>query len=243
MSSPIDDPSLRPSQAQLTGTLTREPYFGRSSSGEAFVRLRMETTMTYTDRNDRIQSRTEEHRLVAFEPLASQILVQGLRKGDHLDVDGDLRVRSRKTDDGESIRTAEIVLKTFQRVHELERGRNEMQLYGVVRETPTPVDRSGLAILPVSLAVPVRNREGMLSGASDWHNVVLKGRAAEAAQRVLQKGDVISIRGPATTRKIERDGATKTFHDVQAVSFRVHARADKLTEEPNANVLRHGRAL
>jgi len=232
MSPAHDDPSIRPSQTQLTGTLVREPYFGRSSKGESFARLSVQTTQTYTTRNNELRSHTEEHSVVAFEPQAGQLLIQGLRKGDHLDIDGDLRVRSRTTEDGQSIRSSEIIVKEFQRVHELERGRNETQLYGAIRETPTLLNVNGLALLPISVAVPVRNRDGALVGTSDWHNVVLKGKAADAAARILQKGDVISLKGSIGSRTVERDGISKTFHDVQAISFRVHARENTIGQEP-----------
>lgn len=227
-----DDPSIRPSQTQLTGTLARDPYFGRSATGDAFARLTLQTTATFTDRNNEVRSHTEEHSIVAFDPYSTQLLLQGLRKGDHLDVDGDLRVRSRKGEDGQSIRSSEVVMKEFHRVRELERGRNETQLYGVVREEPHLVNASGFSLLPISLAVPVRGRDGALTGSSDWHHVTLKGRAAEAAARILQRGDVISLKGSLGSRTVEKDGATRTFHDVRAISFRVHARENTIGHEP-----------
>lgn len=66
--------------------------------------------------------------------------------------------------------------------------------------------------------------------AADWHNVVIKGKAAENVEERLNKGDLVLIKdGQIKQRKYESNGETKYLTEIVAYRFEVILR--KKTEE------------
>jgi len=49
---------------------------------------------------------------------------------------------------------------------------------------------------------------------TEWHNIVMWGKAAEIAQKYLKKGDQVYIEGKLQTRSWEKDGVTRYTTEV-----------------------------
>ena len=56
---------------------------------------------------------------------------------------------------------------------------------------------------------------GELKDRTEWHNVTLWGKRAEALARILTKGDRIMVEGRMETRSYEADGTTKYITEVR----------------------------
>ncbi len=55
---------------------------------------------------------------------------------------------------------------------------------------------------------------------TEWHNIVVRNKAAEICEKYLSKGDLIYIEGRLKTRQWQgEDGATRYTTEVQATDF------------------------
>ena len=55
---------------------------------------------------------------------------------------------------------------------------------------------------------------------TEWHNIVVRNKAAEICEKFLSKGDLIYIEGRLKTRQWQgEDGATRYTTEVQATDF------------------------
>lgn len=75
---------------------------------------------------------------------------------------------------------------------------------------------SGMAVAKFSLATSERkkNQQGGWDEVTDWHNVTLFGKTAEAAGQYLSKGGQVYIEGRISYSSYERDGVKKYFTDI-----------------------------
>ena len=96
-------------------------------------------------------------------------------------------------------------------------GVNKVILIGNLGKDPeltyTP---SGMAIAKFSVATSERkkNQQGGWDEVTDWHNVTLFGKTAEAAGQYLSKGRQVYIEGRISYNSYERDGVKKYYTDI-----------------------------
>ena len=97
-------------KVMLIGNLTRDPQMRFTPSGTAVCTFGVATNRSWvaSDGGDR-QEETEFHNIVAWSKLA-EICGQLLHKGDKVYVDGRIRTRDWKTQEGDDRRTTEIVI-------------------------------------------------------------------------------------------------------------------------------------
>lgn len=97
-------------KVMLIGNLTRDPQMRFTPTGTAVCTFGLATNRSWvpSDGGDR-QEETEFHNIVAWSKLA-EICGQLLKKGDKVYVDGRIRTRDWKTQEGDDRRTTEIVI-------------------------------------------------------------------------------------------------------------------------------------
>lgn len=97
-------------KVMLIGNLTRDPQVRFTPSGTAVCTFGIATNRSWvpSDGSDR-QEETEYHNIVAWSKLA-EICGQLLKKGDKVYVDGRIRTREWKSQDGQDRRVTEIVI-------------------------------------------------------------------------------------------------------------------------------------
>jgi single-strand DNA-binding protein len=96
---------------------------------------------------------------------------------------------------------------------------NKVLLCGNLGKAPelrfTP---SGKATGRFSVATSERwtDQDGNKQERTEWHNVVVWGKQAEACGQYLDKGSKVLVEGSIRTRKWEQDGVTKWMTEVIA---------------------------
>ena len=97
-------------KVMIIGNLTRDPQMRFTPSGTAVCTFGVATNRSWvpSDGGER-QEETEFHNIVAWSKLA-EICGQLLKKGDKVYVDGRIRSRDWKTQEGDDRRTTEIVI-------------------------------------------------------------------------------------------------------------------------------------
>lgn len=94
-------------QAELLGNLGSDPEVRYTQGGVAVCNFRMATNEKYKDRNDKLQERTEWHRIVVWGKAAENC-GQYLSKGAQVLVKGAIRTRKWTDSKGEDRFTTEI---------------------------------------------------------------------------------------------------------------------------------------
>lgn len=82
---------------ELIGYVGRDPEAGQTGSGTPIARFNLATTKRWRGPADEPKEHTDWHRIVFFGPAANQI-VDHLRKGSLVRVDGELRVSTYEKD-------------------------------------------------------------------------------------------------------------------------------------------------
>lgn len=83
----------------------------------------------------------------------------------------------------------------------------------------------GHAICNVSLATSRRMKDG--KDETEWHRVVIFGKAAEVAERYLRKGSAIYVEGRIKTRKYTgKDGVERYQTEILSESFQMIGKAE-----------------
>ncbi|CUX76727.1 Single-stranded DNA-binding protein [Candidatus Tremblaya princeps] len=84
---------------------------------------------------------------------------------------------------------------------------------------------NGTAVANIRVATTERYRDrstGELKEATEWHNVVLFGRLAEACRRMLRRGTCVYVEGRIRTRRWRgRDGAERYTTEIVGSVLRV----------------------
>jgi single-strand DNA-binding protein len=80
-------------KAMLIGNLGADPEIRTTSDGTKVAGFSIATNRSWTDREGRLQDRTEWHRVVAWTNLAD-IAEQYLHKGDRVYIEGEIQYRS-----------------------------------------------------------------------------------------------------------------------------------------------------
>ncbi len=101
---------------------------------------------------------------------------------------------------------------------------NKVILIGNLGKDPEirKFDNGGaVAKFPVATNENYRDKNGEWQTATEWHNIVVWGPAAERAERDFKKGNMIYIEGKLTTRKWQdQQGVDKYITEVRAVITR-----------------------
>jgi len=78
--------------------------------------------------------------------------------------------------------------------------------------------------LAVATSRRYKDRNGERQEETEWHIVVLFGRAAEIAQQYLLKGSEVYIEGRLRTRSYEKDGIERYVTEIVCESLQLGAR-------------------
>ncbi len=82
--------------------------------------------------------------------------------------------------------------------------------------------QAGRALLKLRLATNEswRDADGNEQGRTDWHDLVVWGRRAEALHKFLSKGRRVGVEGRIRTHRYEdKDGKTRTKVDIEVVEL------------------------
>jgi len=94
---------------------------------------------------------------------------------------------------------------------------NRLQLIGHLGRDPEIRTISDTIVCNISVATSEKRKDGQ--EATEWHNCVLFGKAAEILQKYSKKGTHIYIEGKIRTRSYEKDGQKKYVTECLVNSF------------------------
>src|ERR1700720_3201216 len=132
---------------QLIGFLGKDPEKRQvRGNGDTFTVLSVATQQSWKDANDEWQSKTEWHRVVAFNRLATA-LADTLHKGDHVLVDGMLVSSKYERENGKSKKAKAAKLAVFwsvraNSVQRLSRAEADIPVVPVSQAAAEPGDAS-----------------------------------------------------------------------------------------------------
>jgi single-strand DNA-binding protein len=120
---------------------------------------------------------------------------------------------------------------------------NKIILIGNVGKDPeVTYSPSGMAFAKFSVATSERkkNDQGGWDEKTDWHNVTLFGKTAEAAGNYLKKGSQVYIEGRIEYSSSERDGVTRYFTNILGSRMQMlGAKGDSPTQQPAQSTATH----
>lgn len=93
-------------------------------------------------------------------------------------------------------------------------GLNKVQLIGNLGKDPEVRVFEGnrkRVSFPLATSRSYKNREGLSTTKTEWHNIVLWSPTAEIAERFLKKGSQIYIEGEINNRSYEADSGEKRY--------------------------------
>ena len=111
----------------------------------------------------------------------------------------------------------------------MSRGINKVVLIGNLgRDPELTYTQSGMAIAKFSLATTEgrKNAEGNWEDQTEWHNIKLFGKTAEAAGQYLTKGSQVYIEGRIHYDTYESDGVKKYWTDILGFKMQMLARRE-----------------
>lgn len=101
--------------------------------------------------------------------------------------------------------------------------KNNVQLIGNLGTTPEVKEINGKSkVARVALATNERykNAKGEYVTETTWHNLVIWGRKAESAAKVMRKGAEVAVEGKIVNRSYEdKDGAKRYVSEVHVSDF------------------------
>jgi single-strand DNA-binding protein len=101
-------------KAIILGNLGNDPECKSTSNGSMLANFSVATSESWLDKNtNQKQERTEWHRVTAFGKLA-EIIQQYVKKGSKVYIEGQIRTRKWKADDGSDRYSTEIVANELQ---------------------------------------------------------------------------------------------------------------------------------
>lgn len=78
-----------------------------------------------------------------------------------------------------------------------------------------PSKPNKLAKFSVATTESYKNKEGVKTDMTEWHNIVLRRGLAEVAEKYLKKGQLVYIEGKIKTRTYEKDGQTRYITEIE----------------------------
>lgn len=103
-------------------------------------------------------------------------------------------------------------------------GLNRVMLIGNVGADPDfRVGQSGSPCLKIRVATTesFQGRDGARQERTDWHNVIVFGKRAEALSRIVAKGSQLYVEGRLQTSSYEKDGQKIYRTDVNAIDIKL----------------------
>ncbi len=97
----------------LIGNLGKDPVIRYTASGTAVASLSLATTDTWTNKNGGKETRTEWHRIVAWDKLA-EICGEYLTRGKSVYIEGRIQTKDWEDKEGNKRQTKEIVATAMQ---------------------------------------------------------------------------------------------------------------------------------
>jgi single-strand DNA-binding protein len=102
---------------------------------------------------------------------------------------------------------------------------NSVRLLGNLGKDPivkTFSNGGKIANCSMATAYSFKDKEGNRVEETDWHNIVIKGKLAEIAEKYLSKGSRIAVEGSLRTRKYnDAEGNEKFITEIQVNEFQI----------------------
>lgn len=101
---------------------------------------------------------------------------------------------------------------------------NNITLLGYIGNVQVKTFQNGGKIVEATLATSKRwkDRNGEPREETQWHNLIIGGNLADAAEKYVQKGDPLFVTGEMTYRKYQdRDGNNRSIPEVRVLSFQL----------------------
>lgn len=102
-------------------------------------------------------------------------------------------------------------------------GVNRVFLIGNLGKPPEiRYSQQGTAVTKFSIATSEKwtdRNTGQVQEKTEWHNIILFGKAAETCEKYLSKGSKVYIEGKIQTSTYEKDGQTRYFTEIVAQNF------------------------
>jgi single-strand DNA-binding protein len=104
-------------KAILVGNLGHDPEIRATQNGAKIGNLSVATSESWKDKNTQEwKEKTEWHRVTVFNEFLVDNVIEGLRKGDTVYVEGEIKTRKWQDKDGNDRYSTEIVLQSFKGV-------------------------------------------------------------------------------------------------------------------------------
>ena len=100
-------------RVHLAGRLTHDPDFHFTETGKAVARLNIAVNQSYKDRDGEYQQETSYLPVIVWEKTAEAVH-EHLKRGNAVLIDGKLKSRQRKGDNGKSWTVLEVVAANVQ---------------------------------------------------------------------------------------------------------------------------------
>lgn len=110
---------LNINEVRLLGRLAEDPTFGKGNNGQEYMRIRVITSKSYKDSNDKWQERATGHSVTTFDRYRIQHGRDRLRKGVLVYVEGE-NVESRREEEGKTVYHRSIMVPIGGKLHGLE---------------------------------------------------------------------------------------------------------------------------
>ena len=113
---------------------------------------------------------------------------------------------------------------------------NLVILIGRVGQKPDIVSfNDGGKIAKVSLATSDtwKDKQGEKHEQTEWHNIVVRGNAADFVEKYVDKGYELYIKGSLRTRKYESKGETRYVTEIQTTDVQVIHRPQNNVDRPS----------
>ncbi len=102
---------------------------------------------------------------------------------------------------------------------------NSVRLLGNLGKDPVVKSFSNggkIANFSLATAHAYKDKDGNRVEETDWHNIVIKGKLAEVAEKYLSKGSRIALEGSLRTRKYnDAEGQEKYITEIQVSEFQM----------------------
>ena len=101
-------------------------------------------------------------------------------------------------------------------------GVNKVILVGRVGKDPEVRQAGSTMVANFSMATSekFKDKSGQMQESTEWHNIVVRNKAAEICEKYLNKGDKVYIEGRLKTRKWQDDkGNDRYSTEIQCVDF------------------------
>ena len=125
-------------------------------------------------------------------------------------------------------------------------GVNRVQLLGNIGQDPelrtTP---GGQTVLNIRLATTETyfDKNQLKQERTDWHNVTVWGKRAEALSRILSKGSQIFVEGRIQTRSYEKNGEKRYATDINASNIVLCGKRQQQAKDAAEDDITRGRDM